>query len=86
MVLESQSESTELQDDRMDSTDSLPLAHELTDEWLRALSGDLQSRALWQVEDGGQWDWRNDGVHAQGGGSEWSWLSWQKCGTAALNE
>ena len=86
MALESQSERTELQDYRMVSTDSVPLAHELVTEWRRALNGDMQSRKSWQVEEGGQWAWRSNGVHAQGGDSEWSWLSWQKCGMAALSE
>lgn len=85
MALENQSERTELQNDSKDSID-MPLARELVYEWLQALSGDLQSQARWQVEEGGQWVWRSDGVHAQGGDSEWTWLSWQKCGTAALNE
>jgi hypothetical protein len=83
MALEGRSERRELRGDRMGS---MPLARKLVYEWQRALGGDIQSRAQWQVAEGGKWTWESEGVHARGAGSEWSGLIWQRCGTAALRE
>lgn len=41
-------------------------------EWARAIDGDQQARAQWEVVDGGgEWSWKDDGVGVRRTGPEW---------------
>src|SRR5215813_13238173 len=59
----------------------------LAQQWKQALNGIAAARALWQeVDNCGDWSWRNDGVCVKGTGPEWLGLLWQGWNEALLNE
>jgi hypothetical protein len=53
------------------------LEENLASQWQSALAGDASARDLWKITEGGEWTWRDDGVHLKGSGPEWLGLSWQ---------
>ena len=62
----------------------MELAHDLVREWNQAIAGDLQTRAEWQVAEGGVWTWQSNGLHTENNGTDWSNINWQRCGEAVL--
>jgi len=62
-----------------------PLVCELSQEWQRALAGDGQARANWQiVEGGGGWSWQENAICARNNGSEWSAYQYSRCDPQVL--
>jgi hypothetical protein len=60
------------------------LVQELRLGWDRALTGDGQERAHWQVVEGGEWSWQHDAACAKSNGSEWSAYQYSRCDPQAL--
>jgi hypothetical protein len=55
----------------------LPLPQRLVSEWQRALAGEQEVQALWQIVEGGEWRWRHDGLRVRRNASEWLGLGWE---------
>jgi hypothetical protein len=60
------------------------LVQELSRGWDRALKGDGQERACWQVVEGGEWCWQENAVCSRSNGSEWSAYQYSRCDPQAL--
>jgi hypothetical protein len=57
---------------------------QLSRGWADAMTGDADARAQWQVNEGGGWTWRPDGVVLEPRGHDWSSLGWRQCAAATL--
>jgi hypothetical protein len=49
--------------------------------WSRALAGDRQVQARWQITEGGIWSWENEGVRLKPSGAEWAGYEWRGIGS-----
>jgi hypothetical protein len=67
-----------------EQSNDLPLAERLVNEWARALAGDPEAQATWQIGEGGEWIWQSDGLGARGKGTEWSSMNWRSCDTSTI--
>jgi hypothetical protein len=61
-----------------------PLVQELSEEWDRALAGDGQARANWEIIEGGQWSWQEPAVCVTSSGSEWAAYQYSRCDPQVL--
>ncbi|HTF37937.1 MAG TPA: hypothetical protein VK651_06490, partial [Blastocatellia bacterium] len=55
-------------------------------DWQGALAGDPQEQARWEIVDGGEWDWRDDGVRVKSAGPEWLAFAWRGWDSSAARE
>jgi hypothetical protein len=55
-------------------------------DWHGALAGDPPERARWEIVDGGEWDWRDDGVRVKSAGPEWLAFAWRGWDSSAARE
>ena len=77
------------------SPDSQSLAGDLAAQWQRALQGDAQAQAHWEIDPdgrygqtdaGGHWIWQANGLALHSSGKEWSSLCWLRLHGATMRQ